>query len=273
MQNRLEYNQNTGLYTDPYNGTNYASLDGEFVPCVAGGLPAQLEQHNNQYYMVSDYGAFPIKDGEVAHEPLRSPIDQSPLHFNQSDELVSDYNDYQNMIINGRVVTAYDTENNMPATFDTINGETFVVSEAGSYQVSPNGDVLFPSEIQNIAVKDYLHNNPELADQYFFSGNRDDIVQQAMENFENANPEQEQTSNPEADSPQSESTSQLPEMEGVAQIEEACENVPLSAIEQTAEVMSENIASPMAEMAMDIDVPMADMSMAIGGMDMGMGMM
>ena len=57
-EKNLEFNESENTYTDKYNGVNYIKIDDNFVPLVAGGLPAKLEEHNGKNYLVNNMGTY-----------------------------------------------------------------------------------------------------------------------------------------------------------------------------------------------------------------------
>lgn len=59
-----------GIYIDENNGIKYIKQGEDYIPLVVKGLPAKLEEHNGQTYLVNNFGTYTIEDGRVSTDPL-----------------------------------------------------------------------------------------------------------------------------------------------------------------------------------------------------------
>ena len=59
-----------GIYIDENNGVKYIKQGEDYIPLVVKGLPAKLEEHNGQNYLVNNFGTYIIEDGKISTEPL-----------------------------------------------------------------------------------------------------------------------------------------------------------------------------------------------------------
>lgn len=59
-----------GIYIDENNGIKYMKQGEDYIPLVVKGLPAKLEEHNGQNYLVNNFGTYTIEDGKVSTNPL-----------------------------------------------------------------------------------------------------------------------------------------------------------------------------------------------------------
>ena len=76
-----------GIYIDENNGIKYIKQGEDYIPLVVKGLPAKLEEHNGQNYLVNNFGTYTIEDGRVSTEPLCNN-EGILLFFNENGELV-----------------------------------------------------------------------------------------------------------------------------------------------------------------------------------------
>ena len=75
-----------GIYIDENNGIKYIKQGEDYIPLVVKGLPAKLEEHNGQNYLVNNFGTYTIEDGRVSTEPLCNN-EGILLFFNENGEL------------------------------------------------------------------------------------------------------------------------------------------------------------------------------------------
>ena len=59
-----------GIYIDTSNGIKYMKYGENYIPLVVKGLPAKLEEHDGQNYLVNNFGTYVIEDGKVSTKPL-----------------------------------------------------------------------------------------------------------------------------------------------------------------------------------------------------------
>lgn len=59
-----------GIYIDTSNGIKYMKYGENYIPLVVKGLPAKLEEHDGQNYLVNNFGTYAIEDGKVSTKPL-----------------------------------------------------------------------------------------------------------------------------------------------------------------------------------------------------------
>ena len=75
-----------GIYIDENNGIKYIKQGEDYIPLVVKGLPAKLEEHNRQNYLVNNFGTYTIEDGKVSTNPLCNN-DGILLFFDENGEL------------------------------------------------------------------------------------------------------------------------------------------------------------------------------------------
>lgn len=75
-----------GIYIDENNGIKYIKQGENYIPLVVKGLPAKLEEHNGQNYLVNNFGTYTIEDGKVSTKPLCNN-EGILLFFNENGEL------------------------------------------------------------------------------------------------------------------------------------------------------------------------------------------
>ena len=75
-----------GIYIDENNGIKYIKQGEAYIPLVVKGLPAKLEEHNGQRYLVNNFGTYTIEDGKVSTKPLCNN-EGILLFFNENGEL------------------------------------------------------------------------------------------------------------------------------------------------------------------------------------------
>lgn len=75
-----------GIYIDENNGIKYIKQGEGYIPLVVKGLPAKLEEHNGQRYLVNNFGTYTIEEGKVSTKPLCNN-EGILLFFNENGEL------------------------------------------------------------------------------------------------------------------------------------------------------------------------------------------
>ena len=78
--------QEDGIYTDTSNGIKYLKHGENYIPLVVKGLPAKLEEHDGQNYLVNNFGTYAIEYGKVSTKPLCNN-EGILLFFNENGEL------------------------------------------------------------------------------------------------------------------------------------------------------------------------------------------
>lgn len=151
----LVFDKENSVFVDKYNGIKYIQIGENLTPLVAGGLPAELQEHNGISYMVNHLGTFEVADdGRVSFNSLRSNLDGSPLFFTDDGKLESKYSNCRYELVNGAPVALYDTEHGIKAHVEQRDGRYCLVSEQGTYDIDENGVVLTPKEILFKTVKE-----------------------------------------------------------------------------------------------------------------------
>ena len=154
-RDNLVFDKEKGTFVDKYNGVQYIKNGKILTPLVAGGLPAELQEHNGKKYMVNHLGTFEVADdGKVSFNSLRSNLDGSPLFFTDDGRLESKYSNCKYELVNGSPVALYDTEHGIEAHVEQRDGRYCLVSEQGIYDIDENGIALTPKEILFKTVKE-----------------------------------------------------------------------------------------------------------------------